>query len=182
VPPPDDLSEVMDTKKYLLIFLATACSLSLLLTVFSYFSDTEASIENGFTAGVWAVSVSGSSSGDTASRVYTGLSANQTGTDSWTVTNTGTIPAYVDFVIAVSAGGTGELEDHMFTSLYFSGGSTVCANKLVKNIARSYNQNLLLKPGESNDLVLDWHTDGIYYPDENDIVTVAITFDIKPAP
>jgi hypothetical protein len=172
----------MDTKKYLLIFLAAACSFSLLLTVFSYFSDSEASIDNGFTAGVWAVKVSGTSAGDTASHIYTGLSANQTGSDTWTVTNTGTIPAYVDFVIDVSAEGTGELENHLFTSLYFSGGPTVSSNIAIKNIARSYNQNLLLKAGESKDLVLAWHTGGTYYPDENDIVTVSIMFDIKPAP
>lgn len=150
------------------------------MTVFSYFDDSEESISNGFTAGVWAIQVK-ESGGDTASRVYTGLSANQTGEDIWTVTNTGTISAYVDMVISVSANGTGELEKYMITSLYFSGGPDVCCDLAVKDIFGDYDQNLLLNAGKSQDLVLDWYVDSNYYPDKNDIVTVTITFDIKPA-
>jgi hypothetical protein len=148
--------------------------------VFSYFSDSEESITNGFTAGVWAVSVD--SGGDTAAREYTGLSADQTDSDTWTVTNTGTIPAYVDMAISVSADGTGELEDHMFASLHFSGGPDVCTDTAIKDIGGDYDQNLVLAAGQSQDLVLDWYVDSAYFPDEHDIVTVTITFDIKPAP
>ena len=170
----------MGTKKLILIILAAACCTSLLMAVFSYFDDSQASISNGFTAGVWALNVDGG--GDTASREYTGLSANQTGEDTWIVTNTGTIPAYVDFVISVSASGTGELEDYLVTHLYFCGGPDVCSGVAIKNIDGNYDQNLPLEAGQSQDLVLDWKVDSGYFPDPNDIVTVTIVFDIKPGP
>jgi predicted ribosomally synthesized peptide with SipW-like signal peptide len=162
--------------------MATAICLGLLFTAFSYFNDTEASTNNTFTVGTWAVDVGGGS-GDSASCTFQNLTAGQSGTETWSVTNTGTVPAYVDLNIGILESGTGHLGDYLMVHLYVSGGGDIYGDAPIKNSAGVYDSNLPLAAGESKTVILDWYASAGYtIPDANDKVVFAISFSIQPAP
>jgi hypothetical protein len=102
--------------------MVAAAGLSLLFTAFAYFGDTEASSVNRFQVGTWALEVN-NGGGDTASHTFNNLIVGDDDTETWTVTNTGTIPAYVDLDIEVSASGIGNMGYFLLAYLYVSGGS-----------------------------------------------------------
>jgi hypothetical protein len=154
--------------------------LSLVFTAFAYFDDTEVSIGNTFQAGIWAVDVNGG--GSSAAQTFQGLASGDSGTKAWTVTDTGTIPAYVDLNVSVSESGTGHLENYLMARLSIAGGSVIHDYVLINDIAGSYNLNLPLDAGKSKDITLDWNVNSGYTPDANDKVVVTINFDIKPTP
>jgi predicted ribosomally synthesized peptide with SipW-like signal peptide len=158
---------------------AIAC-LGLLYTSFAYFEDTEDSIENTFQAGTWMVDVDGG--GSSASHVFQGLGEGDSGTKTWSVTNTGSVSAYVDLNISVAESGTGDLGDFLTAYLYVSGGDDIYGPDAVNGMAGSYDLDLPLESGESVDITLDWYVSDGYYPDENDQVVLTINFDIQPAP
>jgi predicted ribosomally synthesized peptide with SipW-like signal peptide len=160
--------------------MAAAACVSLLLTAFAYFDDTETSTGNTFQAGTWAVSVNGT--GNSASHTFQSLNAGDSGSESWTVTNTGSISAYVDVNVSVADSGTGHLGNFLIAHLYISGGPEIHVNAPVNNIAGSYNLNLPLDAGQSKNIILDWSVAAGYIHDDNDQVVVAISFDIRPSP
>jgi hypothetical protein len=151
-----------------------------LLTVFAYFNDTEVSTGNTFTVGTWAVDVDGS--GNSAGHIFQGLDVSDNGTESWSVKNTGTVPAYVDLNISVAESGTGHLENYLMVHLYAAGGADIYGEALINGISGSYDANLPLNPGESSSINLDWYVKAGYTPKDNDQVTVTINFDIRLAP
>jgi len=156
--------------------------LSLVFTAFAYFDDIEASIENTFEVGTWEVDVD-SGGGHAASHIFKGLSAGQTGTLNWTVSNTGSVSAYVDVSISLSEVGTGDLGDFLTAYLYVSGGSDIYPGGPISGAAGSYDTNLPLDAGQSRIIVLDWEVGGSYTGlDANDQVTITISFSIQPAP
>jgi predicted ribosomally synthesized peptide with SipW-like signal peptide len=156
--------------------VVVAC-LGLLYTSLAYFEDTEASIVNSFQAGTW--SVDGGSN-----HTFRNLTAGQSGTETWTATNTGTVSAYVGLNISVIEEGTGDLGEFLMGYLYVSDGGTICGpDAPVNSLAGSYDLDLPLEPEESVDIILDWYVDAGYDPyDENDKVRFKISFNIQPAP
>jgi len=168
------------TKKLLLAFLGTAALLSLLFTAFAYFDDIEASIENSFEVGTWDVDVDGG--GDSASHIFQGLSAGQSGALSWMLTNTGSVSAYVDLTIGVTDVGSGDLGDFLQAHIYVSGGGDIYTGPL-SGATGPHDFNLPLDDGQSRTVVLDWLVnDGYTGIDPNDKVTFTISFSIHPAP
>jgi predicted ribosomally synthesized peptide with SipW-like signal peptide len=169
------------TKKLLLVFLAMATCLGLLFTSFSYFSDTEASTNNNFRVGTWAVDVEGS--GNSASYVFQSLASGDNGTKTFNVTNTGTVSAYVDMSVGILENGTGHLGQYLMAHLYVSGGADIYGDAPIENSTGIYNVNLLLAAGESKSVFLDWQVSDGYSPfDINDKVVFTISFTIQPTP
>jgi hypothetical protein len=159
--------------------MAAAASLGLLYTAFAYFEDTEASAGNSFRVGTWAVGVGGG--GNTAAYTFQDLEALGSGTQTWTVQNTGSVSAFVDMNINVTESGTGNLGGFLTAHLYVSGGADIYSGA-ISGMGGGYDLNLPLGAGESRDIVLDWNVEGGYAPDINDQVGLTISFDIQPAP
>jgi len=166
-----------NTKKLLLAFLGTAALLSLLFTAFAYFDDIEASIENSFEVGTWAVEGGGNHS-------YSNLTAGASGKDTWTATNTGSVSAYVDLNISVIEIGAGNLADFLIGYLYVSGGDDIYSGPVSGIRTGRHDLDLPLEPGESVDIILDWYVSDDYFPmpDGHDEARVIISFGIHPAP
>jgi predicted ribosomally synthesized peptide with SipW-like signal peptide len=157
-----------------------AACLGLLFTAFSYFNDTEASAGNAFRVGTWAVDVEGG--GDSASCIFQSLVSGDNGTETFTVTNTGTVSAYVDVVTSISESGTGNLHDYLMAHLFVLGGDDIYVTAPIRNIGGSYDSNILLSAGESRDITLDWYVKDGYFQDLNDRVEFTISFIIQPTP
>jgi predicted ribosomally synthesized peptide with SipW-like signal peptide len=153
---------------------AAAC-LGLLYTASAYFDDTEASTENTFTAGTWAVEGGGN-------HTVHDLSVGDSGTETWPVKNTGTMDVNVDMDVSVTGSGIGEPEDFMTAHLYASDGADIYGPDAISGMSGSYSLDLLLGPGESWDIILEWTVSEGYEPGENDEVRVIVSFDIQPAP
>jgi predicted ribosomally synthesized peptide with SipW-like signal peptide len=160
--------------------LGAAACLGLLLTAFAYFNDTEASTGNTFTVGTWAVDVDGE--GNSAGHTFQQLYVSDNGTETWSVKNTGTVPAYVDLNISVAESGTGHLKNYLMVHLYPAGGTDIYGGALINGISGSYDLNLPLSAGESKAIYLDWYISDGYNHDDNDQVTITINFDIRLAP
>ena len=157
-------------------------SLSLMGGTFGYFDDFEENTDNGFAVGTWAVEEA-ESGGDTATLTLQGLSANDSGTKTWTVKNTGTVSGYVDISISVAEDGTGDLGNYLIAHLTDSDGDDIYGPDVISGMAGNYDLDLPLEAGESKIITLDWNVDGDYVPyDSNDKVALTISFDIKPAP
>jgi len=155
--------------------MAAVTCLGLLYASFAYFDDTEASTINIFQAGTWSVGGSGS-------HTFSNLIAGNSGTETWTATNTGTVSAYVDLNISVTEGGTGDLGDFLSVHLYVSGGANIYGPGAISGIGGGYNLNLPLEPDESIVIILDWSVEDGYFPDENDEIVLTISFNIQPVP
>lgn len=168
--------------------MAAAGLLSLVYTAFAYFDDTEASTDNSFTVGVWALEVEDGDELEVEGsgkflQAYTfqGLNIGDSGTKSWAVTNTGTVTAYVDMSIGVSASGTGHLENYLGAQFSISPTGNIYSGPL-RGAGNSYDLNLPLAGGESKAIVLQWLVSSGYIPDENDEVRLTVNFSIQPAP
>jgi hypothetical protein len=162
------------------VSLAAAVSLGLVFTAFSYCNDTEASIENSFTVGTWAVSVNGR--GDSAYYNFKNLAGGSCGTLIWEITNTGTVPAFTDMDIGIVENGTGNLGDYLKARLYISDGDDICPDAAINTLAGPYDLDLPLDAGEAVMIMLDWIVDSGYFPDTNDQVKITLNFSISPAP
>ncbi len=154
--------------------MAAAACLGLLYTASAYFDDTEASTDNTFTAGTWAVKGGGN-------HTLTNLSAGASGTETWPVENTGTVDVYVDLDVSVIGSGIGNPSDYLTARLYVSGGDDIYTGA-INGMGGHYNLDPPLGPGESRDIILEWSVGEGYEPGPNDEVRVIISFDIKPAP
>jgi predicted ribosomally synthesized peptide with SipW-like signal peptide len=172
-------------KKILFILMAAAVCLSLLFTAFAYFDDTEESAGNSFQAGTWAVDVN-NGGGNAAAHTFQGLAALDSGAETWSVKNTGTVSVYVDINITVSEDGTGNLGDHMTAHLFVVGGDSIYGSEAfplaINDAGGGYPLNLPLGAGKSKNIALEWNVDAFYTPVEGDKVEVGLTFDIQPAP
>jgi predicted ribosomally synthesized peptide with SipW-like signal peptide len=169
-------------KKLLFFLMAPAACLGLLYTAFAYFEDTEASTDNTFQAGTWAVDVGGG--GNNVSYTFQGLDPGASGRQSWTVTNTGSVDAFVDLDISIiEAGGLG---GPLMAHLYISGGTDIYgaadSPQPLNGAGGSYDLNLPLAAGESRDFILDWNVINDYVPGDVDEVELTLHFNIQPAP
>lgn len=162
------------TKKLLLIFMTAAACLGLLYTASAYFDDTEASTDNTFQAGTWAVEGGGN-------HTLHDLAVGDSGTETWPFKNTGTVSAYVDMDVSVVGSGIGNPSDYLTARLYVSGGDDIYAGA-INGMGGSYDLDPPLGPGESRDIILEWSVGDGYEPGVNDEVRVIISFDIHPAP
>jgi predicted ribosomally synthesized peptide with SipW-like signal peptide len=171
--------------------MALAGLLSLVYTAFAYFDDTEESADNSFTVGVWALEVEDGDglaavegrSGSAETYTFKGLEVGASGTRSWAVTNTGTVPAYVDMRIGVTGDGTGHLGNYIGAHIYVSGSAGSIYNGPLSSAGGSYDLNLLLAGGQGKVIVLDWYvSDGYTTPDKNDVVNLTVRFSIQPTP
>jgi hypothetical protein len=103
------------------------------------------------------------------------------------VTNTGSVPAYVDMAVSVTASGNVTMADYVLVRLYVAGyaGSIYgSADSFlpVNGAAGVYDTNLLLAHGSIINIALDWTVSGAYIPEAGDKVIITINFNIKPAP
>ena len=154
-------------------------------SAFAYFVDTEVSTANSFEMGTWAVDADGG--GNTVVHTFNNLTAGTGGTNYWTVTNTGTVPAYVDMSINVAGTGAGSPGDFLLAHIYVAGyvgdiyGSA--ASPLpISAAGRNYDLNLVLEGGENLVIALDWTVNDAYEPDAFDEVVFTMSFNIQPAP
>lgn len=150
----------------------------------AYFSDTETSTGNTFTAGKLDLQIDGKDENVVKFSVENMKPGDQP-TARYTLTNVGTIPGYLDISKVtiqnlendltepeISAGDTtddvGELGDLLNIRLYFdedkdgyiSSGDIMIYNGKINGMAASYDLNKLIPPGGSVDIisnaVIDW--------------------------
>ena len=154
-------------------------------SVLAYFEDTEASADNNFEVGTWAVSANGG--GSTAAFILQEPAAGAQGTHSWAVTNTGSVPAYVDMSVSVAVTGNVTMADYVLIHLYVAGyvGSIYGSGDSflpINGAAGAHDTNLLLAPGNIINIALDWKVSEAYVPNTGDKVVLNMNFNIKPAP
>jgi hypothetical protein len=154
-------------------------------SAFAFFEDTEESTDNTFEMGTWAVETDGG--GNTASNTFSNLEAGDSGMKTWTVTNTGTVPAYVDMSINVKGSGTGNLADLLLVHIYvagYAGNIYGSADSLlpISGAGGYYDLNLVLESSVSLVIALDWTVNGSYQHDDSDEVVFSMKFSIQPTP
>ena len=156
-----------------------------LFPVAAWFNDTETSSDNSFQMGTWAIDAG--DGGDDATITFYSLTPGDSGIATWPVTNTGTIPGFLDITIGVSESGAGSLGEFLLIHIYTVGyvgsiyGSSVSPEPVI-DAGGGYDLNLMLEPGDSLDIALDWMVNGAYIPDAADEVIFIINFDIQPVP
>jgi len=164
-------------------------SLMIIMAIFSiagtgslaYFEDSEVSSDNSLQLGVWDLE------SDSGTLSLADLWAGSSGTRTWTVTNTGTVPAYLDLVNIDYTQYIGEtnqdelddeptsldteqLENYLMVHLFvdYSGDGwtdvfdeniygTAATPLVISGIASSYNLNLLLDPNISSYITINWN-------------------------
>jgi hypothetical protein len=102
------------------------------------------------------------------------------GTKTWTLSNTGTVGAYAD--VNVSLTESGQLGNYMTAHLVVIGGDTIYGPTALNGIAGGYDSNILIMPGGSINIALEWRVDAFYTPVAGDRVEVGLTFNINPVP
>jgi predicted ribosomally synthesized peptide with SipW-like signal peptide len=171
--------------------MALAGLLSLVYSAFAYFDDTEESTDNSFTVGVWSLEEGDcdepaeAGAGVNAAGAYTfkGLDVGASGTRSWAVTNTGTVPVHVYMTVGVTGKGNGHLGDHLGAHFYVSGSADSIYSGPLSGAGGSYDLNLRLEAGQGKVIVLGWYVDADYEAfDADDVVNLTVRFSIKPTP
>ena len=145
----------------------------------AYFSDTETSNSNTFSAGSLDLTVDGNNGTNTVKFTVNNMRPGDQPTGSWTLANVGTINGYLDLknitvtnnengctepeieagdnTCGAPGAGLGELQDVVNLRLYidkdkdgyWSTGDVMIYNGLVGGIAGSYNQNELIAAGSN---------------------------------
>jgi predicted ribosomally synthesized peptide with SipW-like signal peptide len=174
-----------NTRKFLFILIAVGLCLSLMGSALAYFDDTEASTDNSFEVGTWAIDADGG--GNTAALTIEEPNPGASGAKTWAVTNTGTVPAYVDMSVSVSVSGNVTMVDYVLVHLYVAGyaGSIYGSDGSflpISGAAGAYDTNLALGPGASLGVALDWNVSDAYVPEAGDKLIITINLDIKPTP
>lgn len=164
-----------------LMIIALASSVAIGATR-AYFSDTETSIDNTFTAGSLDLNIDGGDTNVVKFTVNNMRPGNQP-TGSWILSNVGSLDGYLDLENItvtnnengrlepeIEAGDTtpniGELQDVVNFRLYidvdkaggYSAGDIMIYNGVTGNVAGSYDQNYLIAAGSDIRLValFDW--------------------------
>lgn len=165
-------------RRFLLSALVILAAMGLLGSTFAYFDDAEVSTGNSFEVGTWALD------GGTGTLTVANPDAGDNGTETWTVTNVGSVPGYVDLNISLAV--TGNLSSYLLVHLFVQDNGDIYGSAAspaaISGIAGSYNLNLPLEPGGSSDITLNWSVSDEYTPDVYDSVELTIVFDIKPVP
>lgn len=165
------------------------------------FTDSEQSGGNDLSAGTLDLTLDGQDATVQFLSAAT-VAPGDSGSGTVTLRNTGSVPGYVDIVVATTnfenglAGneksadntggdpgqGNGELQNSLETTGTL-GGTTVWSNTTVVNLQSGYDEDVQLSPGTSADFVLGWQLPSSTGREaQTDSVEVSLTFRLDQRP
>jgi len=165
----------------------------------AFFSDTETSTGNTFTAGTLDLAVGGENPNASPDFTLGSLAPGNSGTVTYTLTNVGNLPGFLDIsgISAVNTEGTnpesetgtlgelGELSANIWVVVTL--GDNIQYTGLLSGIAAAYNANVPLAAPGATTLTIAWVVDqdgvAVLGADvgndvQSDIVTVALTIEL----
>ena len=170
----------------------------------AFFTDTETSTGSQFTVGTLDLEVGGANGSNVEPFVVTGIgqSGNNSGSKTWTVNNTGTLPgrlylrledtinyengcnepeALADVTCANPGAQEGEVGDKIIANVYL-GGSLVSSHALTSTTQADFNNEwrllapVIIEAGENVDIKIDWSFDQDDYG--NEVQSDSLEFDV----
>jgi len=187
-------------KKILISLMSIALVIGLVgVGVFAYFSDTEDSTGNTFTAGTLDLNVGGENPNLSPDFTLGSLAPGDSGTITYTLNNAGSIDGYLDLqgIGVVNTEGTnpesetgdiaepGELSDNIYVTVTL--GTSELYTGLLSGIASDYNANVALAAGGTTTLTIAWVVDkdnvtplgeDVGNDIQGDIATVGLTIEL----
>ena len=187
-------------KKILISLMSIALVIGLVgVGVFAYFSDTEDSTGNTFTAGTLDLNVGGENPNLSPDFTLGSLAPGDSGTITYTLNNAGSIDGYLDLqgIGVVNTEGTnpesetgdiaelGELSDNIYVTVTL--GTSELYTGLLSGIASDYNANVALAAGGTTTLTIAWVVDkdnvtplgeDVGNDIQGDVATVGLTIEL----
>jgi predicted ribosomally synthesized peptide with SipW-like signal peptide len=177
--------------------------------IYAYFSDTETSTGNTFTAGTLDLNLDGGNT-NVVKFAVGDIAPGSSGNGTWTVTNVGSIDGYLDLESVGITEGVGtstdpeladepthadttQLGNYLMTHLFVDTNNngtwdseetdifgTNASPAAITNIASSYDLNLSLTHGSTNYITLAWSVPGATDNRiQGDNVTLSMTFELQ---